>query len=213
MVAYQNTKINIFIIEDLSLNFFRNARIKTKTNWMKHLARFTMLTLHRAMQCTNSSIYKLPSRSITSRWYNWFLNDTFIKLFTRSSNRQGLWGRFWHNCWCSACLWGWRLGNDGPFYLEANPWDQDVNWSGENIGAVELAACWFGILCWSSGWFYFFLFFVAPSEKTFLFATGGVNTAGSGREAFVTRLEGRGGILQKESEMAARILSQGVKPR
>ena len=25
------------------------------------------------------------------------------------------------------------------------------NWSGENIGAVELAACWFGILCWSSG--------------------------------------------------------------
>lgn len=56
-------------------------------------------------------------------------------------------------------------------------------------------------------------FLVAPSEKTFLFATGGVNTAGSGREAFVTRLERRGGILQKESEMVARILSQGVKPR
>ena len=39
---------------------------------------------------------------------------------------------------------------------------------------------------------------MAPSEKTFLFATGGVNTAGSGREAFVTRLERRGGILQKK---------------
>ena len=54
---------------------------------------------------------------------------------------------------------------------------------------------------------------MAPSQTTFLFVTGGVNTAGSGREAFVTRLERRGGILQKESEMAARILSQGVKPR
>ena len=25
------------------------------------------------------------------------------------------------------------------------------NWSGDNMGAVELAACWFGTPCWSSG--------------------------------------------------------------
>ena len=155
MVAYQNTKINIFIIEDLSLNFFRNARVKTKTNWMKHLARFTMLTLHRAMQCTSSSIYKLPSRSITSRWYNWFLNDTFIKLFTRSSNRQGLWGRFWHNCWCSSCLWGWRLGNDGLFNLEANSWDQDFKlvWGQYRCGRTGRLLVWYSMVVIRLIWF------------------------------------------------------------